>query len=1042
MAKGKNKKATTKRGNKKSTRDDATHPPDQMQVNDNNEDGQQVSTEPEIEDVEKAVQDMDLTPDDPLRSGPSEATNDQPFQPLDAAPELTTATRSSITGSNNDPASWNLDERKKFEEYTNALSPAAVDAMPIMPRREFGRSKQGFKVLTNYVTMDVAAPSDGCRFLYEIDFLVDEKETKEDDMTKRKKRVLIERMIHKSSLLDDQNNCFVTDYKKQIISWIDLSKKDEQGRVNPGMPLVKVDVENFNPKKPDEPPTTVTMVLRYVRTMPHEDLESFTWGEKHDFSDTDGLEQAINLIISDELQERSRESIVMPRSNKIYTKKECFDLETDHKLAMNGFSFGYQSGMSSHLLNITPVTSFIHESITVSKYIDGRPDLMKHLLGVRVWLSLSRKEQDEALDEPGRRVKTIRGFGEVEASLTHAYKDQDGEYTVWDHFQYFYAETKGSEKSVCVNLGGDAPHGRWYLAEDLQILPYKLYRGEATPNTTTKMIRHACRTPKENVNAIVSGFLPYLGLNNAKRGSSLPLQYAGLTVYPEILSVPARNAAHSEVKYGRPPADTNAPFVMNTQHYGMWKLEKQPFLNTTNTFASNAYFLISSRCKLTTDEQSKYLKHFHDHYHVNGVSGLGAFSGLDHNNHTMVDKFDVRSMRKAAQTAQESKADLVVFILPLNNKSELKNYANFKSIVDQELGMKSLCLCEDNIKNCFKERMGNDRVFMGIPPDVVAGHPFAGYVRNVAMKLNVRLGNSNHSVAAESLEAAIPDFAIAANKDVMVLGADVVHPGVGSVEGTPSIAALVGSIDEDFAAYRGSARCQTGRQELITGMYDMAYERIESYEKANEGRLPSRILYYRDGIDEGQYTKVRMMEVDAIRKAWAARAKMKGVDGDVKITAVVVTKRHHTRFYPHNNSHEIPLNGNCVPGTVVDSGVTMPYNFDFFLLSHNAIKGTARPAHYIVLEDEIGFGALQIQNLTNLLCATYARSTTTVSYVPAAYYADHLCERVKQYLRPLYDGVPPRNGNVDAEVRAMWGRGPRQNGNPWNPALDETMFWI
>ncbi|EME42707.1 hypothetical protein DOTSEDRAFT_106595, partial [Dothistroma septosporum NZE10] len=273
------------------------------------------------------------------------------------------------------------------------------------------------------------------------------------------------------------------------------------------------------------------------------------------------------------------------------------------------------------------------------------------------------------------------------------------------------------------------------------------------------------------------------------------------------------------------------------------------------------------------------------------------------------------------------------------------------------------------------------------------------------MKLNVRLGNQNHSVPAKSLEAAIPDYD--KNKNVMILGADVVHPGTKSVAGTPSIAAVVGSIDDRFAAYRGSARTQDQGKEIISQMKAMVYERLRSYHKA-KGKLPSRIIYYRDGVDEARYKVVLVDEVSQIREAHKEFARAKNSTAQpVQITSIIVSKRHHTRFYPklQDNNHAIPrANGNCVPGTVVDSGVTMPYNFDFFLLSHNAIKGTARPAHYIVLEDQIGFSASQIQNLTNLLCSTYARSSTTVSYVPAAYYADHLCERVKQYLRPLYDG--------------------------------------
>ena len=49
-----------------------------------------------------------------------------------------------------------------------------------------------------------------------------------------------------------------------------------------------------------------------------------------------------------------------------------------------------------------------------------------------------------------------------------------------------------------------------------------------------------------------------------------------------------------------------------------------------------------------------------------------------------------------------------------------------------------------------------------------------------------------------------------------------------------------------------------------------------------------------------------------------------------KLTIVVCGKRHHSRFYPpdHPNASE---NGNTLPGTVLDKGITDIYDFDFYL---------------------------------------------------------------------------------------------------------------
>lgn len=58
--------------------------------------------------------------------------------------------------------------------------------------------------------------------------------------------------------------------------------------------------------------------------------------------------------------------------------------------------------------------------------------------------------------------------------------------------------------------------------------------------------------------------------------------------------------------------------------------------------------------------------------------------------------------------------------------------------------------------------------------------------------------------------------------------------------------------------------------------------------------------------------------------------------------------------------------GNVIPGTVVDRGCTMESGFDFFMVAHQGIQGTSRPAHYVVLRDDGGYSADDIQNMVFL----------------------------------------------------------------------------
>ncbi|OIS98609.1 protein argonaute 1 [Nicotiana attenuata] len=95
----------------------------------------------------------------------------------------------------------------------------------------------------------------------------------------------------------------------------------------------------------------------------------------------------------------------------------------------------------------------------------------------------------------------------------------------------------------------------------------------------------------------------------------------------------------------------------------------------------------------------------------------------------------------------------------------------------------------------------------------------------------------------------------------------------------------------------------------------------------------------------------------------------------------VVQKCHHTRLFANNHydRNAVDRSGNILPGTVVDSKICRPTEFDFYLCSHAGIQGASCPVHDHVLWDDNNFTADALQSLTNNLCYTYARCTCSVS---------------------------------------------------------------
>jgi len=116
-----------------------------------------------------------------------------------------------------------------------------------------------------------------------------------------------------------------------------------------------------------------------------------------------------------------------------------------------------------------------------------------------------------------------------------------------------------------------------------------------------------------------------------------------------------------------------------------------------------------------------------------------------------------------------------------------------------------------------------------------------------------------------------------------------------------------------------------------------------------------------------------------------------------KVTIVICGKRHHSRFYP-TAAEQKSNNGNTLPGTVQDRGLSSPFLFDFNLQAHSGLQGQVRPTHYIVIYDENRFNADVMQQGTHHFSYQYVRATKAVSLVPPAYYADLACERARCYL--------------------------------------------
>ncbi|CAJ0946410.1 unnamed protein product [Ranitomeya imitator] len=137
---------------------------------------------------------------------------------------------------------------------------------------------------------------------------------------------------------------------------------------------------------------------------------------------------------------------------------------------------------------------------------------------------------------------------------------------------------------------------------------------------------------------------------------------------------------------------------------------------------------------------------------------------------------------------------------------------------------------------------------------------------------------------------------------------------------------------------------------------------IEKWQKTNND-LPNRIIIYRDGVGDGQLQMLFDYEIPQLLSLF----KEPPATYNPKVTVVVVRKRCTTRFFTQSQRgfQNPPL------GTIIDSEVTRPEWYDFFLISQNARQGSVNPTHYNVLYDTNCLRPDHLQRLTYKLCHLY-----------------------------------------------------------------------
>jgi len=260
-----------------------------------------------------------------------------------------------------------------------------------------------------------------------------------------------------------------------------------------------------------------------------------------------------------------------------------------------------------------------------------------------------------------------------------------------------------------------------------------------------------------------------------------------------------------------------------------------------------------------------------------------------------------------------------------------------------------------------------------------ASKGFSSVATKVAVQMACKLG-------AEPWAVKVPP-----NNRFMVIGYDTWHDA--SQKGL-SIGAVVSTLNSTFTRFTSSCTLHRNNEENLDQMKTCIANALRKYFECNRA-LPEKVVIYRDGVGDGQIQLVREQEVSQIKSVLAEVktkvAKDTGVDKEISLTYVIVSKRVNSRFFKAGKDFTNPPSG-----SVFDDVVTLPERYDFFLISQSVRQGTVNPTSYNVIEDTSNWPPKIVQSLTYKLTHLYYNWPGTVRVPMVCQYAHKLAYLVGQ----------------------------------------------
>ena len=546
-----------------------------------------------------------------------------------------------------------------------------------------------------------------------------------------------------------------------------------------------------------------------------------------------------------------------------------------------------------------------------------------------------------------KRKQRVTGFSDSSAKESKFALEDGKKISVFDYFKTQYNITLKYPDLPCLKVGAK---GNLLPMELCNIVQGQRRQGRLSAQQVREMIRHTALPAPQRQQEI--GRV----IRNARYEEDPYCRDFGIKVGTEMVAVKGRVLDPPLLNYG--PA--SRPSVEKPRD-GAWNMQNKPMFEPKEL---REWALISYENPRFLDERA--IDNF-----INRLVMAGKEKQL---------RIHPSPCRRSIQRGYEGigylfgqlhkdypNLELIVVIFPGKGSTD-EYYEEVKHYGDVVYGIRTQCMKSNNARKADMQTMAN-----------------------ICLKINAKLGGTT-AVIDKGIRSPI------LKRPVIIFGADVTHPSPRDST-TPSIAAVVASMDSHPNLYSAEVRIQKHRLEIIAELKEMVVILLKKF-RASTKVAPEKIIFYRDGVSEGQFKDVLIHELQAFQQA----CRELHPNYKPQITFIVVQKRHHARFFAEDPRDQRGKSKNIPAGTVVDTQVCHPYEFDWYLCSHSGIQGTSKPAHYHVLYDDSNFKSDELQILTNQLCHTYVRCARSVSIPAPAYYAHHVAFRARYHLNEVDRG--------------------------------------